>query len=185
MRCGALCLGLVLVGCHAKGETAPPTRMVENPAEKQLDALVVPPTGGQVTFAECPFDAADVPPLESIEDVRLPEFKAGRNRASNWENGDQWRDDVELNENMAPVQAEILRCLDLAACYVESDDLVGEIAMELEVTPEGRVRAASVDVTEQLAVDPVLPCTRRAIAELKFPRIDGGNTFVSYAMTIE
>ncbi|MEM6992841.1 MAG: hypothetical protein AAF721_20165 [Myxococcota bacterium] len=185
MRCGVLVFGLVLGGCHAQGASAPPAPRSDLPSEEQLEALVIPPTGGQVTIAECPYDADSIPPIDTIKDVRLPEFEAGRNRASNWENGDEWRDDVELSENMAPVQAEILRCLDLAACYVESDALVGEIAMELEVTPEGRVRAATFDVTDQLAVEPVLPCTRRAIAELEFPRIDGGNTFVSYAMTIE
>lgn len=185
MRFGALLIGLALVGCHAKGASAPPVPKADLPSETQLDALIVPPTGGEISFAECPYDADDIPPVESIGDAGLPEFRANRDRASNWENGDDWRDDVELSQNMAPVQAEILRCLDLAACYVEPDDLVGEIAMELEVSPEGRVRAASVDATDQLNVDPVIPCTRKALAAVRFPRINGGNTFVSYAMTIE
>lgn len=185
MRCGALIVGFLLVGCHGRGASAPPAAIDEMPEETQLDALIIPPTGSEVTFAECPYDAAEIPPIESIKDVRLPEFKANRDRASNWERGESWRNDVELSQNMAPVQAKILQCLDLAACYVESDDLVGEIAMELEVTADGRVRAASIDATAKLAVDPVIPCTRRVLAEMRFPRIDGGNTFVAYAVTIQ
>lgn len=152
---------------------------------QQLEALIIPPTGGQIAYAQCPFAPADVPAIESIREPRLPQFRADRDRESNWRNGDQWRDDVELHANMAPMQAEIQRCLDLAACYVEGDALVGEVSMALEVTPEGVVRAATVDVTEQLAVEPVVPCARAALAQLRFPRIDGGNTFVSYALTIE
>ena len=153
--------------------------------DEMLDALVIPPSEGQLEFAQCPYEPEDVPPIESIADADLPEFSASRTRASNWERGDERLDDVTLSQHLAPMQAEVMRCLDLAACYVPSDDLFGQIEMELEVTSEGRVRAASIDVSEQLMVDPVMACTRSAISQLRFPSVDGGNTFVTYAMTIE
>ena len=186
MRGAAVLASFVcLIGCHAQGSAAPPAPRTDLPTHEQLEALVIPPTGGQIAFAQCPYAPQDIPPIEDVRDVALPEFRADRSRASNYMSGDERLDEVALHEHMAPMQDEIMRCLDLAACYVEDAELVGEIAMELEVTSSGRVRSASVDVTEQLAVDPVIACTRRALAELRFPQIDGGNTFVSFAMTIE
>ena len=187
-RVGALLLGFALGGCHARGEVAAPAPADAAPVQEQLDALIVPPSPGQVRFAECPFDPDEVPPLEDlVADVKLPEFRADRSRASNYLSGDDYLDDVTLSEHMAGVQDQILDCIDIAACYADETnvELVGEVAMELEVSSSGRVRAASVDVTEALAVDPIVPCARRAIAGLRFPEIDGGNTFVSYALTIE
>ena len=177
---------ILLAGCHAKGEVAPPSSAAAaQHQEEMLDALVIPPSEGEIAYAQCPYEPDDVPPIDAIRDADLPEFSASRTRASNWERGEERLDDVTLSQHLAPMQAEVMRCIDLAACYVPGDDLFGQIEMELEVTSEGRVRAASIDASEQLQVDPVMACTRSAISQLRFPSVDGGNTFVTYAMTIE
>lgn len=172
-------LGFVLVACAAK--EAPPAA----PPEPMLDALVVPLTGTEVAFAECPYAEDEIPPIGTFAAPELPEFRADRTRESNYQTGAQWRDDVALSESMAPVEARLLACVDLAACYADGDDLIGEIAVQLEVSAEGRVEAASVAVSDPLAVDPVVPCARKVLAELEFPKIDGGGTFVTYAVTIQ
>jgi hypothetical protein len=148
-----------------------------------LDALVIKNERAYVSYGGCPYDG-ELPPVESFDGSAMPEFRADRDRASNYLMGDARLDDTVLSEAMRPFQAEVFRCLDIASCYVDAE-LVGDIDVELEVASNGRVQAASVNASSGLAVDPIVPCARAALARLEFPSIDGGGTFVSYSMRIE
>lgn len=180
-RLAVLCaLVGIAAGCQKQAVSAPETVTPE--PEAMLEPLVIYEPGTEVSYASCPYD--EPPPLESFMGDALPEFRADRNRRSNYLDGDDRLDDQALHEVMRPFQSEVFRCLDIASCYVD-DELFGEIDVQMEVSSAGRVRSATVTTSNELAVDPVVPCARAALAQMEFPRVDGGNTFVSYSLTIE
>ena len=181
-RLAVLCALIgIAAGCQKQAATTPMASVTPEP-EEMLEPLVIYEPGTEVSYASCPFE--EPPPLESFMAQGLPEFRADRNRASNYLEGDERLDDQLLHEVMQPFQSEVFRCLDIAACYVD-DELFGEIDVQMEVTSTGKVRAATVTASTELSVDPVVPCARAALAQLEFPRVDGGNTFVSHSLTIE
>ena len=170
-----------LAGCQAKAVAGPGVADPEPTA--MLDALVIENERTVVSYGGCPYEG-EPPPIESFAGSEMPEFRADRDRTSNYLMGDERLDDTVLNQAMQPFQAEVFRCLDIASCYVDAE-LVGDLDVQLEVAADGRVRAASVNASSALAVEPVIPCARAALARLEFPSIDGGNTFVSYSLRIE
>lgn len=189
MRCtGIIVSALVLMGCHraAAPEMTAPMAGAE-PAEEQLEALIVDdhPTTVAGAYGECPFEPSALPPLSAFDDSKLPQFNAARDRSSNMHRGEGRLDDSQLAERMRPLETEIFRCIDIAACYTSESVGAGELDFEFELGADGKVRAATVRTSDALDVGPVVPCARMALAELKFPAYDGGNMMVSYQLSIE
>jgi hypothetical protein len=185
---GILLAGLTIVGCHrAPAPQLEAPELAAEAGEEQLDALIIDqrPTMVATEFGECPFEPADVPPLSTFDDSRIPQFDAGRNRASNMNSGEGRLDDVALYERMIPLQDEVFRCLDIAACYTQESIGTGELDFQFELSSNGRVRSATVRPSEALDVGPVVSCARMALASMKFPAYDGGNMHVSYQLSIE
>ena len=185
---GIVLAGLTIVGCHRAAASHAETPALDTPdTEEQLDALVINehPTMVATEFGECPFEPDEVPPLSTFDDSRIPEFDAGRNRRSNMNSGEGRLDDVALYERMIPLQDEVFRCLDIAACYTQESIGTGELDFQFELASNGRVRSATVHPSEELDVGPVVSCARMALASMKFPAYDGGNMHVSYQLSIE
>ncbi len=143
------------------------------------------------TFVElssgCPHSPEDVPALETLPDASIPQFNRRRSRASNMHRGNDRLQDIDLHQHMMGMQPQIFACVDMAACYDDGTELGGdgELDFELELKPDGRVAAVSVDVSEGLDHPSVVACARRAIYDYRFPAYDGGQMMVSYSMTIE
>jgi hypothetical protein len=143
------------------------------------------------TFAElshgCPHAPEDVPPLESLDDGSIPEFKASRSRRSNMHKGDERLQDIDLHAHMMGMQAQLFACVDLAACYEDGAALSGqgELDFDFELHPDGHVVAVSVRPSEGLDHPSVVACARRTLARYRFPRYDGGQLMINYTVTIE
>jgi hypothetical protein len=184
---GIVLAALAVVGCHRAPAPQAEAPALDTPGEEQLEALIIDerPTTVATEFGECPFEPSEVPPLTAFDDSRIPEFDAGRSRASNMNSGEGRLDDVQLYERMMPLQDEVFRCLDIAACYTQESIGTGELDFQFELASNGRVRSATVRPSEELDVGPVVSCARMALARMEFPAYDGGNMHVSYQLSIE
>jgi hypothetical protein len=141
----------------------------------------------ELSPGECPYAPDEVPSPESLVDVKVPEFDAARQRASNMHKGDQRLQDIDLHAHMMGMQPQIFACIDLAACYEDGAELpgAGDLDFDFELHPDGHVAAVSVRASPGLDHPSVVACARQAMYEYRFPSYDGGQMMVEYTMTIE
>jgi hypothetical protein len=192
----AVGLGLAL-GCNRHEASAEPGGGAAdcNPADDCNDmfggSTVRQHSDQAATFAElsqgCPYAPEDVPPLESLDDGSIPEFKASRSRRSNMHKGDEFLQDIDLHAHMMGMQGELFACVDLAACYEDGAALSGQgdLDFDFELHPDGHVVAVSVRPSSGLDHLSVVACARRTLARYRFPRYDGGQLMINYTVTIE
>lgn len=178
-------VSLLTVGCsRGAAESVAPT--TEPEPEQQLEALIIDDAPTMVAVsAACPFDEGSVPELASFDDSHLPEVDRSRSRASNMNKGEERLNDVQLYEQMLPLQEEIFRCIDVASCFSDEDLGAVELSFDFELGSDGKVRAATVRPSVDAANSPLVPCARNALASLEFTAYDGGSMFVNYALTVE
>ncbi len=191
--------GLLLgLGCGRASRTEAPRAAAGDPSCNPADdcneiygSTVRQHSDRAGTFAPlatgCPYAPGEVPPLEPRADAGVPELVRTRSRASNMHRGDERLQEIDLHEHMMGMQGQIFACVDLAACYKDGAKLTGkgELAFELELGPDGRVVAVSVQVSPGLDHPSVVACARRTMFDYRFPRYDGGQMMLEYTMTID
>ena len=193
-------VGGALGGCNRQQEpaTVEPSSGVDdscNPADDCNDlfesSTVRQHSEAAASYAElpegCPYLPHEVPAVDALVDDTIPEFNAGRNRASNMNRGNERLQDVDLHQHLMGMQGQIFACVDLAACYEDGAQLSGggELDFDFELNPNGRVAAVSVQPSPGLDHPSVVACARQAMYDYRFPSYDGGQMMIEYRMTIE
>ncbi|MEM7157286.1 MAG: hypothetical protein AAF799_30855 [Myxococcota bacterium] len=193
-------VGGTLIGCNRQQEATvePSSAWVDpgcNPAEDCNElfesSTIRQHSEAAASYTElpegCPYLPHEVPAVETLVDSTIPEFNAGRNRASNMNRGNQRLQDVDLHQHLMGVQGQIFACVDLAACYEDGSRLSGggDLDFDFELSPNGRVAAVSVQPSPGLDHPSVVACARQAMYDYRFPSYDGGQMMIEYRMTIE
>ena len=153
------------------------TRIDEQPMEGP------PPV---TSWGTCDIDPANLPEtFVPVDDSSIPSYDPNKATVLDMNAGSERLSEERLMVEMRTIEHELNKCLGIASCYNNGLGS-GRIDFEFRVLGKsGQVDGVNVTAPEELSIYGIVPCTRAAIHDHRFPTFDGQQMVVNYSVELD
>ena len=85
---------------------------------------------------------------------------------------------------MSRLTGRFQKCIETAAMYSDEELGAGTLSFKLRIGPEGKVEGVSVTAPANLKVFGIVPCSRKAVYDHRFPKFDGPPMGVDFSFDV-
>ena len=136
-------------------------------------------------WGACDRDPKSLPAFEAVDDSGVAAYDPNAATVLDMNAGSERLSDDRLMAEMAKIEHKINECLSLASCY-NGGLPGGTIDFQFRIQGKtGRVDGVNVKTPEALNVYGVVPCTRKVIWDYTFPKFNGQQMVVNYAIELD
>jgi len=135
-------------------------------------------------WAECTQDMGSLPEFAPVDDSDIPQFDPNAARSLDMNAGEEQLDEELINTHMREIEYALNACFSTAACYNEGAFPTGELSFTFRLEASGEVSSVAIEAPDEFNIFGTIPCSRRAVADHKFPSFDGPGMTISYSVEL-